>query len=353
MHMRDFVYNQPAVRVRFGSGALEQLPFELERIGARRAIVLTTPGQVQYAERAARGLGSMAAATWSEAAVDVPMDTVRAAGAIAKRRDVDCYVAIGGGSTIGLAKAMALESDLPIVAVPTTYSGSEMTSIYGISDAGVKRTGRDIKAMPKAVLYDPSLTLTLPPKTAAPSGLSALAHCIEGLYAEHINPIITLLAVEGMRSIVRSLPIVVRDPANIDARSDVLYGAWLGGCVLGAVGMGVHHKLCQVLGTFNLPHAETHAVILPQAVAFNRDAAADAMRAVGEVLGTGNPAQRVYDFAEKLGAPLALKDIGMPADSLERAAALCTESPYYNPRPVEPGGVRRLLEDAWHGKRPS
>jgi alcohol dehydrogenase class IV len=351
--MRDFVYNQPAVRVRFGSGALEQLPFEMERIGARRAIVLTTPGQRKYAELAVQGLGSMAAATFTEAVMHVPMETVRAAGALAKRRDVDCYVAIGGGSTIGLAKAMALESGLPIVAVPTTYAGSEMTSIYGITDAGVKRIGRDIKALPKAVLYDPSLTLTLPPKVSGPSGLNALAHCIEGLYAEHINPIITLLAAEGIRSLVRSLPTVIREPADSEARSESLYGAWLAGCVLGAVGMGVHHKLCRVLGgTFNVPHAESHAVILPHAVAFNRDAAPEAMRIVSDILGATDPAQGIYDFAKGIGAPLALKDIGMPADGLDRAATLATENPYYNPRPVDYSGVRKLLEDAWHGRRP-
>jgi alcohol dehydrogenase class IV len=358
--MRDFIYNQPAVRVRFGTGSIDHLAVEMERIGARRAIILATPGRRRYAELAAQGLGSMAAAQYCEAVMHVPIETVRAAGLVAKRRDVDCYVTIGGGSTIGLAKALALESGLPILAVPTTYAGSEMTSIYGITDGGIKRTGRDIKALPKTVLYDPALTLTLPPKVSGPSGINALAHCIEGLYAEHINPIITLLAAEGIRSIVGSLPRVVREPDNLEARSETLYGAWLAGCVLGAVGMGVHHKLCHVLGgTFNLPHAEAHTVILPHAVAFNREAAADAMGIVEEALGLRSlaspphPAQAIYDLAVQMGAPVALKEIGMPADGLDRAAKLATENPYYNPRPVDYAGVRQLLENAYHGKRPS
>jgi maleylacetate reductase len=273
---------------------------------------------------------------------------------VAKRRDVDCYVTIGGGSTIGLGKALALESGLPILAIPTTYAGSEMTSIYGITEGGSKRTGRDIKARPKTVLYDPGLTLSLPPKASGASGMNALAHCIEALYAEHANPIISLLAVEGIRSLAQSLPIVVRDPSNLSARSDALYGAWLGGCALGAVGMGVHHKLCHVLGgTFNLPHAEVHTVVLPHAVAFNRDAARDALRGAAGALGVENLAQGIYDLAAKLGMPAALKDIGMPADGLEKAARQATENPYYNPRPVDYSGVRQLLEDAWHGRRPT
>jgi alcohol dehydrogenase class IV len=352
--MLDFIYNQPAIRVRFGVGAVDHLAVEMERIGARRAISLTTPGQRRYAEQASQGLGSMAAAIFAEAVMHVPIDTVRAASSIAKRRDVDCYVTIGGGSTIGLGKAMALETGLPILAVPTTYAGSEMTSIYGVTEGGSKRTGRDIKALPKTVLYDPMLTLTLPPKVAGPSGMNALAHCIEGLYAEHINPIITLLAVEGIRALARSLPVVVGEPANLNARSEALYGAWLGGCVLGAVGMGVHHKLCHVLGgAFNLPHAETHSVLLPHALAFNREAARDAMRITAEALNVQNAAQGVYDLGLRLGVPSALKDIGMPADGLDRAARLASENPYYNPRPVDHDGVRKLLEDAWQGRRPS
>jgi alcohol dehydrogenase class IV len=184
--------------------------------------------------------------------------------------------------------------------------------------------------------------------------MNAIAHCVEGLYAQDTNPIMTLLAAEGIRALSRSLPVVVNEPQNLEARSDALYGAWLAGTVLGNVGMAIHHKLCHTLGgTFNLPHAETHTVVLPHAMEFNRESAADAMRIAAESLGVPDAPQGVYDLAARLGAPLALKDIGMPEDGLDRAAQLATENPYYNPRTVEYSGVRRLLENAYVGRRPA
>jgi len=352
--MRNFIYDQPATRVIFGVGSLDRLSDEVKRLGARRAIVLATPDQRKDAEEAARRLGDVAAGIYAEAVMHVPIETARAAREFAKRHEADCCVAVGGGSTIGLGKAIALESALPIVAVPTTFAGSEMTPIYGITEGGLKKTGRDRKVLPKTVLYDPVLTLTLPPNIAGPSGMNAIAHCVEGLYAEDANPIMTLLAAEGIRALARSLPIVVREPANLEGRGDALYGAWLAGTVLGSVGMAIHHKLCHVVGgTFNLPHADTHAVILPHAVAFNREAVPEAMRIAAAALGATDAAQAIYDLAVRIGAPVALKDIGMPGDGLDRAAKLATENPYYNPRRVEYSAVRELLENAYHGKRPS
>ncbi len=351
--MRGFVYDQPASRVIFGVGSLDRLLEEVQRLGAKRALVLATPEQRSDAEDAARRLGSVAAGVYAGAVMHVPIETARAAREEARRRQADCCVAIGGGSTIGLGKAIALESGLPIVAVPTTYAGSEMTSIYGLTEGGVKKTGRDRKVLPKTVIYDPALTVTLPPKTSGPSGMNAIAHCVEGLYAQDANPIISLLASEGIRALARSLPVVVREPANLDTRADALYGAWLAGTVLGATSMSIHHKLCHTLGgTFNLPHAEVHTVILPHAVAFNREAAPEAMRIVAEALGANDAAQGIYDLAVRIGAPIALKDIGMPADGLDRAAKLATENPYYNPRPIDYSGIRQLLENAYSGSRP-
>ena len=352
--MRSFVYDQPATRVIFGIGSLDRLSEEVQRLGARRAIVLSTPEQRGDAEEAARRLGDMAAGIYAEAVMHVPIETARAAREVARQLEADCYVAIGGGSTIGLGKAIALETAMPIVAVPTTFAGSEMTPIYGLTEGGIKKTGRDRKVLPRTVLYDPALTLTLPPKIAGPSGMNAIAHCVEGLYAQDANPIMTLLAAEGIRALSQSLPVVVSEPKHLQARSDALYGAWLAGTVLGNVGMAIHHKLCHTLGgTFNLPHAETHTVILPHALEFNRDAASDAMNIAAKALGARDAAQGVYDLAARLGAPLALKDIGMPVDGLDRAARLATENPYYNPRPVEYSGVRQLLENAFFGKRPT
>jgi maleylacetate reductase len=352
-NMREFIYDQAASRVVFGTGTLGRLADEVKRLGAGRAIILSTPEQQTSAEAAARQLGELAAGVFAEAVMHVPVETARKAWETADRWKAGCCVAIGGGSTIGLAKAIALESGLPILAVPTTYAGSEMTPIWGLTEGGVKKTGRDRKVLPKTVIYDPELTLTLPPRTAGPSGMNAIAHCVEGLYAHDGNPIISLFAAEGIRALARSLPVVVREPDDIAARSDALYGAWLAGTVLGAVSIGIHHKLCHTLGgTFNLPHAEVHTVILPHAIAFNREAAPEAMRIVADALGVEDAAQGIYDLATAVGAPLALKDIGMPEDGLERAADLATRNPYPNPRPVEYAGVLDLLRKAYAGVRP-
>ncbi len=352
--MHDFVYDQAAIRVIFGAGSIERLREEVQRLGARRALVVSTPAELRFAEEAARRLGDMAAGVYPEAVMHVPIETARAAREEARRLDADCCVAIGGGSTVGLGKAIALDSGLPIVAVPTTYAGSEMTPIYGITEAGLKKTGRDRKVLPRTVIYDVNFTLSLPPRISGPSGINAMAHCVEGLYAQDTNPIVMLMAQEGIRALSRSLPAVVREPSNVDARSDAQYGAWLAGLVLGSAGTAIHHKLCHTLGgSFNLPHAETHTIILPHATAYNRDAAPEAMRLAAEALGVSDAAQGIYDLIRAMDGPLALKDIGMPADGLDRAAQLATENPYWNPRPVEYGPIRELLENAYHGRRPA
>lgn len=351
--MRAFVYDQPASRVIFGVGALDRLSEEVKRLGTGRALVLSTPEQRALAEDAAQRLGDLAAGVFPEAVMHVPIETARAARDEAKRRGADCCVAIGGGSTIGLGKAIALDSGLPIVAVPTTYAGSEMTPIYGLTEGGLKKTGRDRKVLPRTVLYDPTLTVSLPTSLSATSGMNSIAHGVEALYAPDRNPITSLLAAEGIRALARALPIVVQEPGDLEARADAQYGAWLGGSVLGAVAMSLHHKLCHTLGgSFNLPHAEVHTVILPHAAAYNRAAAPEAMRAIAGALGAEDAPQGLWDLARRIGAPVALKDIGMPEDGLDRAAELATQNPYDNPRPVDYAGIRQLLDDAYRGRRP-
>ncbi len=284
----------------------------------------------------------------------VPIDTALAARQRANELGADVYVAVGGGSTIGLGKAIALETSHPILAVPTTFAGSEMTPIYGLTEPGLKRTARDHRVLPKTVIYDPTLTLTLPARIAGPSGMNAIAHCVEALYAPDGNPIISLMAVEGIRALARSLPVVVCEATNIDARADALYGAWLAGISLGATSMGLHHKLCHTLGgTFNLAHADVHTVVLPHAAAYNRAAAPDAMRTIAEALGAKDAALGLYDLASRIGAPQSLKDIGMPIDGLDTAADLAMQNPYYNPRPLERIAIRQLLESAFYGTRPA
>jgi maleylacetate reductase len=284
----------------------------------------------------------------------VPVDTARKACDEARRLDADVSVAVGGGSTIGLSKAIALETGLPILAIPTTFAGSEMTPIWGLTEGGAKRTGRDVKVLPRTVIYDPALTLTLPPRVAGPSGMNAIAHCVEALYAENANPVVSLMAEEGIRALAKGLPRVVSNPGEVEAHATALYGAWLAGACLGSVGMALHHKLCHVLGgSFNLPHAETHAVMLPYAVAYNAAAAPEAMQRVERALGDAtSAAEGLYALARRLQAPSALKDLGLEAGDLDRAAELATQNPYHNPRPVTRDGLRALLEAAFHGGPP-
>ncbi len=352
MPARSFVHENPPSRVIFGAGRLDQLPAEIDRLGCKRALIATTSRA--RAEDAVRLLGDRAAGIYDRAVMHVPADTVREARELARRLEADVCVAIGGGSAIGLAKAIALETGLPILAVPTTFSGSEMTPIWGLTDGGAKRTGRDAKVLPRVVIYDPILTLTLPPKVAGPSGMNAIAHCVEALYAENASPIVSLMAEAGIRALARSLPTVVSNPGDIDARTMALEGAWLAGACLGSVGMALHHKLCHTLGGgFDLPHAETHAIVLPHAAAYNAEAAPDAMRRAARGLGdVENAAAGLYDLARRLDVPRALKDIGLDAGDLDRAADMATKNPYYNPRAVTRESVRALLEEAFHGRPP-
>ena len=352
--MKGFVYIGQPARVVFGAGALEHLEREIELLGAKRALVLCTPQQTGQAHVVATRLGARCVGVFDRAVMHVPIETARAAREQARLLDADCALAVGGGSTIGLGKAIALESSLPILAIPTTYAGSEMTPIYGITEGGVKKTGRDARVLPKTVIYDPTLTLGLPAALSATSGMNAIAHAVEGLYAQDANPIASALAQEGIRALAGGLPRVIDDVGDLEARSQCLYGAWLCATVRGSVGMALHHKLCHTLGgSFNLPHAETHTVILPHAVAYNRDAAPEAMRLAADALGVEDAARGLYSLARRLGAPMALSDIGMREADLSRATELAMQSPYYNPRPVEHDAIRKLLDDAYFGREPA
>jgi alcohol dehydrogenase class IV len=349
----SFIHDQAPGRVVFGAGALDRLAEEAERLGVERALVLSTPGQRRLAEEAARRLGGRAAGIHPHAVMHVPVEVARAAAAEARRLGADATVAIGGGSTVGLAKGVALETGLPIIAVPTTYAGSEMTDIQGMTEGGVKRTIRDRKVLPRVVIYDPRLTLDLPAKVSGPSGINAIAHSVEALYAPDGNPVISLMAEEGIRALGHSLPVVVREPRNVEARADALYGAWLCGAALGAVSMSLHHKLCHALGgSFNLPHAETHTVILPHAARYNEPAAEEAVARVARALGATDAPGAIFDLAQRIGAPTSLKELGLRETDLDRAAEIATQNPYKNPRPIERPAIRALLDAAFHGRRP-
>ncbi|WP_333903970.1 maleylacetate reductase, partial [Achromobacter insolitus] len=256
--MQSFVYASRAQRVVFGPGSLGGLAAELDTLGLRRALVLCTPPQRAQAERVAALLGGpRVAGIFDQAVMHVPIEIARQAQQVARELGADCAVAVGGGSTIGLGKAIALDSGLPVIAVPTTYAGSEMTPIYGITEAGLKKTGKDDRVLPRCVVYDPELSLSLPVTLSVTSGINAIAHAAEGLYARDGNPIMDLMAQEGIRALARALPAIQAEADGarlLQARSDALYGAWLCGAVLGSVGMALHHKLCHTLGgSFNLP----------------------------------------------------------------------------------------------------
>lgn len=354
--MQSFIYQGMPSRVVFGAGSLASLGEEIERLGARRALILTTPEQQAQGERVAELLGARSAGVYPQAVMHVPLEVARAARAEAVRLGADCCVAIGGGSTIGLGKAIALDSGLPILAVPTTYAGSEMTPIWGLTENRLKKTGRDLRVLPKTVIYDPQLTVTLPSAISACSGMNAMAHAVEALYALDANPIVSLMAEESIRALAEALPEVVADPLNEDARGRALYGAWLAGICLGSVGMAIHHKLCHTLGgTFNLPHAQAHAIVLPHSAHYNHEAAAGPLGRAARALGgerAGEVGGLLFELNRRLGVPLALEAIGLPPEGPAEAARIACASPYYNPRPFEQAAIEALLERARQGLPP-
>jgi alcohol dehydrogenase class IV len=349
-----FVYQGLPARVVFGTGTLAQLPAEVARLGVTRALVLATPGHATQADAIAMLLGDRAAGTCTLATMHTPVAVTEQALAIVRERRADAVIAVGGGSTIGLGKAIALRTGLPQLAVPTTYAGSEMTPILGETRDGVKTTQRTLDVLPEVVLYDVDLTLGLPAALSGTSGVNAIAHAVEALYASDHNPIIDVMALEAIAALARALRVIAVQPRDRDARSDALYGACLCGICLGAVGMSLHHKLCHTLGgAFGLPHAETHAVVLPHAVAYNTVAVPGVMARVAAALGATTAAQGLWELARTVGAPRALRDLGMPEAGIDHATTLALAQPYPNPRTLEPAAVRALIAAAWAGLAPT
>jgi len=353
----DFVYEGLPGRVVFGAGCRRHVEREVIALGATRALVLCTPGQKAFGHEVAGLLGDRAAGVFPGARMHVPIEVAREAIARARALGADCCVAVGGGSTVGLGKAIALDSGLPIVAIPTTYAGSEMTPIYGITEAGLKKTGRDARVLPRTVLYDPELTTTLPATIRLTSGINAIAHAAEGLYAHDGNPITALMAEEGIRAIAGALDrFGVSGAGNVDdteSSSLALYGAWLCGTVLGSVAMGLHHKLCHTLGgSFDLPHAETHTVMLPHTLAYNALHARDGLARTARALGQSDATVALYELIGRCAGPRSLKQLGMAASGLDRVAELAVANPYPNPRPLEREAIRAMLQRAWEGLPP-
>lgn len=350
----SFTYTGQPARVLFGAGRLDEVGTELQRLGRQHALILSTPEQTALAEQTKSALGAHAAGLYTRATMHTPTDVTTHALVELQSLGCDALVALGGGSTIGLSKALALRSGLPQIAVPTTYAGSEMTPILGETENGRKTTLRSPKVVPDVVIYDVELTLSLPPMLSAASGVNALAHAVEALYAQDANPIISLMAEEGIAALARNLPGIVVNPADRNARTDAQYGAWLCGACLGAVGMALHHKVCHVLGgAFNLRHAETHAVILPHVAAYNAEAAPAAMARVGRALRAERAALALFSLNRSLRMPCSLRELGMPEAGIEETAFLIMQDQYWNPRPPERDAVQAMLRRAWAGDPPS
>ncbi|MFB9952996.1 maleylacetate reductase [Rhizobium puerariae] len=348
-----FRYTGNAARVIFGAGTLSQVSAEIRNLGASRALVLSTPNQRRDAEKLAVQIGELAVGVFSNAAMHTPVDVTMQAIAQFDKVGADCIVAIGGGSTIGLGKAIAYRNNAPQLVVATTYAGSEVTPILGQTENGVKTTVRAPSILPETVIYDPELTYGLPVAMSVTSGLNAIAHAVEGLYAQDRNPVASMMAVEGISALKRALPAVRLKPDDGAARADALYGSWLCGVVLGAVGMALHHKLCHTIGgSFDLPHAETHAILLPHTVAYTEKAVSQLLSPVAAIFNTPTAGKGLHDFAVGLGAPLRLSDYGLTPADLDKAVSLATTNPYWNPRPLETKPLRELLQRAWEGASP-
>jgi len=352
--MLSFVHQALPTRVIFGAGSLARLPDELRRLGLSRALVLSTPQQAASAQMLVSDLDGLAAGSFTGAVMHTPVEVTEAAMAVVGALGVDCVVAVGGGSTTGLGKAIALRTELPQIVVPTTYAGSEMTDILGETKAGAKTTQRAPAIQPEVVIYDVDLTLGLPPALSATSGMNAIAHAVEALYAVDGGPMVSLMAESAIAAFAKALPAILADPGDREAREQALYGAWLCGTCLGMVSMALHHKLCHTLGgTFDLPHAETHTSVLPHATAYNASAAPEAMARIARALDAPDAAQGLYDLAGQLGAPRSLRELGMPEAGIERAADLAVANPYRNPRPIERDAIRTLIARAWAGDPPA
>jgi maleylacetate reductase len=343
----SFTHDVPPQRVVFAPGALTRIGEEAERLNFAHALVVATPGSgVRLGEKVVGLLGARAARLHAQAVIHVPKAVAEAGLLAAREAKADGLIAVGGGSAIGLAKAIARDTALPIIAVPTTYSGSEATTIFGISEGTRKTTGRDVKVLPRTIVYDPDLTLDLPPAVSAASGMNAIAHCVESFWADGRTPVTLALASEATRRFAKNLPAVVADGRDREARGECLVAAWLSGCVL-SVSNGLQHKLAHVLGGLGLPHAQAHAIILPHVTRFNLQAAPEAKVRLAQALGSDDPAAAIANLLRAFLIPQRLSEIGFDAGKTDFVAGEIAAQSIKSPRPVSAADVRELLNAAF------
>lgn len=355
--MNSFEYNINPSRVVFGSKSINKLPDEIKRLESSSPIILTSKGNSgkSHGELLAKVLEDASinpAGILNMAVMHTPTSVTEQALHSLKSQDADCIISIGGGSVVGLGKALSIRTGLKHICLPTTYSGSEMTPILGETDNGKKVTRSDPKILPDTVIYDVDFTLSLPVTICSTSGVNAIAHAVESLYAKNANPITNMLALEGVKTLAEALPAIIQDPTDRSAREKAQYGAWLCGVCLGSSAMALHHKLCHTLGgSFGLPHAETHTIVLPHALSYNAPAIPEQMENLASVLpgSEGDAIKGLNVLLEKLGVSRALKDYGMKEEDVDKATEIAMGVQYANPRAMEKDGIRELIRRAWAG----
>jgi maleylacetate reductase len=349
-----FTWSAFPSRVVLAARALDQVPDEVDRLERQRVLVIGGGASARGAlERLREALGARWAGEVRDAAQHVPAGIADDAARSADEIGADVLVSLGGGSATGLGKAVAQARDLPLIAVPTTYSGSEMTPIWGRTSEGRKQTWSDVRVLPRTVVYDPELCVGMPPRLAAASGMNALAHCLEALWSAGANPITTALACAGGRRLTDGLPRVTGDPNDLDSHASNLLGACLAGVALAQAGTGIHHRTCHVLGGgWNLPHAETHAVLLPHSTALAGARAMDAMVEVRRLLGAGDPPVALFALLQRLRLPTSLSALGMPEAALGEAARRVMQASEGDPLVPDEDAIRRMLDDAFFGRAP-
>lgn len=356
----EFVHVSRAQRVLLAHGrAAELVADEVERLGSARVLLIMGHGRESAATRAIVDALPVAA-RWTEIRQHVPEELAARAAEFAVNESIDVIVSVGGGSATGLAKGVALSTGLPIIAVPTTYSGSEATDMWGLTADATKRTGVDARVLPTAIVYDSALSEGMPVPLSIASGFNALAHCIDSLWAPRADPINRALGLEGARALAAAMRGIAADPLDVDARDRALYGCYLAGATFSSAGSGLHHKICHVLGgTFGLPHAETHAIVLPHVARVNLagvgEVGARLLDALGGPASAGEAAADALDrLADDVGAPRRLADYGFTETDIDEAVRrILPVVPDSNPVEVTADALYRLLDDARVGTAPA
>jgi maleylacetate reductase len=349
----QFDYTPVPSKAVFGENSVMKLAEEIKLLGGSRVMIACTKNMVGRLGHVLDDLGDMVSSIYDKAEPHCPEHIALGAVQEFKQKNCDIVVAIGGGSTIGIGKAITLRTDAPLIVVATTPCGSESTPIHGMLIGNKKKTGRDRKVIASTSIYDPSLTTTMNAHLTGTIGMNSLAHCVEALYAQVKSPVSDMMAIEGIKALTQGLPGSIENPNDLKAREQVLYGGMLSGYCVTLAGIAIHHKLCHVLGGHHgIPHGESNSVILPYAAAYNESAAPEAMEKIKSAMGTNNASGGIFDFATKIKVPKSLKELGMRESDLDLAAQETIERTPYNPKPVQEKSVREMLQQAYEGVRP-